>query len=191
MSKTSLRSAAVGLLVATLALAPFLIFTDEAEMSEVEDHDTEEEQTDSEEADSEDTEEVSADAVAEYIEERGLVTVNETDYEDMQARSDQLTEAEQELAELREEIEAAEEAESENDETDTGETEEINNLYLVVSSGMSSGEIASILEDSGIIDDAADFRQYIDDNDLVMSVRMGEYMLDSTMSISEIAEIIT
>ncbi|MFD1066256.1 hypothetical protein [Oceanobacillus locisalsi] len=51
--------------------------------------------------------------------------------------------------------------------------------------------ISNALEDEGIIDDAWDFNEYLEDNDLSGSVIPGTYEIDSDMSFSEISDIIT
>ncbi|SES43172.1 hypothetical protein [Salipaludibacillus aurantiacus] len=191
MTKSNLRSAAAGILLATAVLAPFSLFTDQG--SEAQSMGGEEN----------DPVELTDEELEVYINERGLISMSEEEYEAMQEKLDRLGEAEDEVAALRKEAEEAEETDSDNnDANDKAEAEDegedqssgdetIHQLYLVIGAGMSSGEIAILLEESKLIDDGADFRQYIEDNDLVMSIKAGQYMLDSSMSIAEIADKIT
>ncbi|WP_026689255.1 hypothetical protein [Alteribacter aurantiacus] len=83
----------------------------------------------------------------------------------------------------------ADEAEREEDDTHTDEMTDTKTVYqtaLVVTPGMTFGEIAGILERTDIIEDRSDFNDYISNNNLEMSLKQGEFVFDSTMSIGEI-----
>ncbi|WP_416147370.1 hypothetical protein ACM26V_14190 [Salipaludibacillus sp. HK11] len=199
MRRSDLRSLAGGITVATLVLSPFVLFGSEEGKAEENGVEVEEESIEDIEVTEED--------VQTYIESEGLFIVSADEYDSLYEFADyeeinsELEQVKEELAENKESLKVAEDeaeeaqealeaAEDESGST-SSEADTVYQLYLVVGSGMSSGEIANILEDSNIIDDAGDFRQYIDDEDLVMHIRIGNYQLDSSMSVREIAEIIT
>ncbi|PYZ92709.1 hypothetical protein CR194_13715 [Salipaludibacillus keqinensis] len=181
MTKSSLRSMAAGILLATFALAPILLFIEE------------DGEAVSQSPQSSESSELTDEEVDAFIEERGYTMIESEEYEELQRNLNRLEAHEDELMAFREEAEEAEESEPSEDseEEESSEEDRIYQLYLVIGSGMSSGEIAILLEDAQIIEDGADFRQYIEDNDLVMAIKAGRYMLDSSMSVSEIAEEIT
>lgn len=62
---------------------------------------------------------------------------------------------------------------------------------LVIQPGMSSATVAEQLAISKIIDDASQFVNYLTEKNLTHKIKVGEFELDSGMTISEIAEIIT
>ncbi|WP_280769657.1 hypothetical protein [Salipaludibacillus daqingensis] len=198
MKKSDLRSLSGGILVATLVLSPFILFGDDE--GQADEEKSEIEQVDHIE-DNETESEVTDQDIQAYIEAEGLFIVSESEYDSLKEGSSDIELVKAELEETKEELEEQKEAaqlaadeleelqEQEDESSSDGDT--IHQLYLVIGSGMSSGEIAIILEDANIINDAADFRQHIEDEDLIMSIKTGNYMLDSSMSIREIADIIS
>lgn len=59
---------------------------------------------------------------------------------------------------------------------------------IEVVSGMSSYEIAQLLENAGIIEDAADFDSYLNANGYSTQLKINTYTFDSNMTYEEIAE---
>ena len=59
---------------------------------------------------------------------------------------------------------------------------------IEVVSGMSSYEIAQLLEDAGIIEDAADFDSYLNSNGYSTQLKINTYTFDSSMTYEEIAK---
>ncbi|RDW21921.1 hypothetical protein CWR45_00065 [Oceanobacillus chungangensis] len=57
--------------------------------------------------------------------------------------------------------------------------------------GMPASTITSVLADQGIIDDASEFNNYLDEHDYTLKVRMGTHKVTSAMSFYELAEAIT
>ncbi|MFJ8066734.1 hypothetical protein ACIQYS_19265 [Psychrobacillus sp. NPDC096426] len=62
---------------------------------------------------------------------------------------------------------------------------------LHIQSGMTSRDISVFLEQTGIIQNKQDFEDYLSAQDLSGKIQIGQYELNSTMSIKQIAEIIT
>lgn len=64
-------------------------------------------------------------------------------------------------------------------------------VVLHIQSGMTSKDISVSLEQTGIIQNKQDFEDYLTVQDLSGKIQIGQYELNSTMSIKQIAEIIT
>lgn len=62
---------------------------------------------------------------------------------------------------------------------------------LSIESGSNSTIVSEKLERSGIISSSKELEQFLSDNHLAGRIQIGEYELDSTMSIKEIAGVIT
>ena len=65
------------------------------------------------------------------------------------------------------------------------------NTVLHIQSGMTSRDISVFLEQTGIIQNKQDFEDYLTAQDLTGKIQIGQYELNSTMSLKEIAAIIT
>ncbi|UTR16126.1 endolytic transglycosylase MltG [Salipaludibacillus sp. LMS25] len=195
MTRSKLRSTAVGLLIATIALAPFIIFADDNSEAATDEGKGTEKETAKEASQEVDESEVlvTEQDMLQYIEENDLVAITSNKFEELQADIDRLSELEEELADLQEEngSEEDEADEGEADEASSSDDDDVHRLYLVIGSGMSAGEIAEVLEETNIISNASDFRDYIENNDLESAIKSGQFMLDSTMSVSEIVGKIT
>ncbi|MCR6095001.1 endolytic transglycosylase MltG [Salipaludibacillus agaradhaerens] len=191
MTRSKLRSTAVGILIATIALAPFIIFADDNSDAATDEGQVNEEQPDKEDSHEENGSEVlvTEQDMLQYIEENDLVALTAAKFEELQEDIDRLSELEDELAVLQEETEAA--SVDDEGEESTSDSDDVHRLYLVIGSGMSAGEIANVLEETNIISSASDFRKYIENNDLESAIKSGQFMLDSTMSVSEIVGKIT
>lgn len=84
----------------------------------------------------------------------------------------------------------AEDLQNEQEDTDSHE-DSITKTVLVIESGTTSKDVANTLEQSAIIKDADQFNAYLTKNNLSGKVQIGEYNLDSSMSIETIANHIT
>ncbi|MDM5229162.1 hypothetical protein QUF73_23930 [Cytobacillus sp. NJ13] len=62
---------------------------------------------------------------------------------------------------------------------------------LTINSGMTPGEIAAQLEKANVIDQAADFGNYLEEYGYSKKVQLGTFELTADMSYKEIAKIIT
>lgn len=69
--------------------------------------------------------------------------------------------------------------------------EEITRMILTVESGMTSPEISSALLSNGLITDEKAFNDYLTSQQLTDRIQIGEYDLNSTMTIEQIATLIT
>ncbi|SER81302.1 endolytic transglycosylase MltG [Psychrobacillus sp. OK032] len=65
------------------------------------------------------------------------------------------------------------------------------NTVLHIQTGMTSRDISVFLEQAGIIQNKQDFADYLSAQDLSGKIQIGQYELNSTMSLKQIAEIIT
>ncbi|WP_042145939.1 hypothetical protein [Paucisalibacillus sp. EB02] len=96
-------------------------------------------------------------------------------------------------AETNEENNAQTESTEESTENEDSKKEQdsAKNFKLVIESGMPSSTISNELEANGIIDDAAEFISYLEDEGYAVRIQLGEFQLTSDMSYFEIAEALT
>lgn len=94
----------------------------------------------------------------------------------------------EELANLQIATSAAEETVNHEEESSSAP---IIKTILRIESGTTSSSLSYELERSGIIEDTTEFDLYLSTNDLSGKIQIGEYDLDSSMSMSQIAKIIT
>ncbi|MHA6259490.1 hypothetical protein ACXYMX_06180 [Sporosarcina sp. CAU 1771] len=69
--------------------------------------------------------------------------------------------------------------------------EPLENSTFVISPGTDSATVAQLLVEQGILNETAHFELYLEAKGLNGRIQIGEYDLDSTMSIERIAKIIT
>ncbi|MER2172049.1 MAG: hypothetical protein ABS938_15620 [Psychrobacillus psychrodurans] len=67
----------------------------------------------------------------------------------------------------------------------------VQGLTLTITSGMTSSDISSLLEEAGVIQNKMDLHDYIVDQNLAGKIQIGEYEVNSSMSIKQITELIT
>ncbi|GGA32115.1 endolytic transglycosylase MltG [Psychrobacillus lasiicapitis] len=84
----------------------------------------------------------------------------------------------------------ASETEKKVETADTASNEATNSV-LHIQSGMTSRDISTSLEQAGIIQNKQDFEDYLIAQDLSSKIQIGQFELNSTMTIKQIAEIIT
>lgn len=80
------------------------------------------------------------------------------------------------------------------DETDSSQestSDPIIKTLLRIEPGTNSSNVSSELERTGIISNSTEFENYLKTNDLSGKIQIGEYELDSSMNINEIARMIT
>lgn len=65
------------------------------------------------------------------------------------------------------------------------------NVSITVSSGMSSEQVAGMLQANGIIENASDFDAYLNQNGYSKIISVGNYEIVANSTYKEIAEIIT
>ncbi|MCZ8534803.1 hypothetical protein [Psychrobacillus psychrodurans] len=121
-------------------------------------------------------------------------TITEDDYEQAQQ---ELTEVKKQLAELQLDLNTAQQDQTDATdkvvETDTTaeQTPTVASMILSVEVGMASSEISAQLEDAGIILNKVDMDNYLSDQGLAERIQIGNYKLNSSMSLKQIAETIT
>ncbi|MBY0122384.1 hypothetical protein [Bacillus sp. S/N-304-OC-R1] len=71
------------------------------------------------------------------------------------------------------------------------EEDTIHAYKLEIAAGMVSHEIASLLEQKKIIDDANEFETYLEENGYSKRIQLGKFELTAGMSYKQIAKIIT
>ncbi|WP_404403881.1 hypothetical protein [Jeotgalibacillus malaysiensis] len=92
---------------------------------------------------------------------------------------------------LQNEIAGWEDRMNQIESTDETPNEEITRMILSVESGMTSPDISSALYQNGLIPDESAFNDYLADQGLTDRIQIGEYDLNSTMTIEQMAKLIT
>ena len=117
-------------------------------------------------------------------------------HEEISILQDTLNRTEEELAKLQLATSVAETSANENGESEEASDPESSASPLVktllrIEPGATSADIAYQLERSGIIKHATEFENYLIKNELSGKLQIGEYDLNSSMSVKEIAKMIT
>ncbi|MGJ9381745.1 hypothetical protein [Salipaludibacillus sp. CF4.18] len=138
---------------------------------------------------------ITTEEASSFLEEKGFSTIPTEEYELLTEQRDDLTEEINSLTSQLEELEQSQVNEEENNpeetSTEASDSEVIYNSVLSISSGMTTQEISEQLVSLNIIDDAEEFSNAIFDRQLEQRLQIGEFTLDSQMSINEIVEKIT
>ncbi|MEK4486473.1 hypothetical protein MHH81_12905 [Psychrobacillus sp. FSL H8-0484] len=109
----------------------------------------------------------------------------------------ELTQVKQQLAALQLDLQNAQKKQATTPVAQKKETPEksasdgTRNMVLIIQSGMNSNDVGSLLEQSGVIQNKLDLEDYLQAQDLSSRLQIGEYELHSSMTIKQIAEIIT
>lgn len=178
MTKDQLKGLGTGVILATALLIPSVLAGDNEQADPVDQSESNDENI----SGSDDGHRFSDEEWEEYQE----LTAEHTVLEEMLMAADEKNQLlNEEIADLESELEEHEEQES------VLENASAQALYLVVNQGMTAGEIGEILERAELLNSSSEFREYIEDEELVMSIRAGEYLLTGDMSIPEIADRIT
>ena len=121
-------------------------------------------------------------------------TITQKKYNDAQ---EELQSVKQQLAQLQLDLENAQNEETttvnskvEQIENETQKTQKQSNT-LTIESGMNTTEISNSLEEMGIIQNKQDLEDYLIAQDLASRLQIGEYELNSSMTIKQISEMIT
>ena len=101
----------------------------------------------------------------------------------------ELVDVKQQLAQLQLDLENAQQepVQGANEETSIG----IVKTVLEIKSGMKSSDIATSLENAGIIQNKQDFEDYLTAQNMTANIQIGKFEVNSTMTIKQIAESIT
>lgn len=133
---------------------------------------------------------LSVEDVEAYAENHQLKVLTDDDYQQLINENEEMKNQieQQEIAENEDEAEQEDTGTSEN-EDESGEN--VYHYVLQIESGMNSSDIADLLESNQVIEDASSFIEYLQENDLSQTIQLGSYEVTSTMSIEEIAQMIT
>ncbi|MEC5422246.1 hypothetical protein QGM71_01930 [Virgibacillus sp. C22-A2] len=174
--KQLIRSFSVGLLTAGIILLIGYYFIDDSSTQ---------------------AEQRSVDSMIIEIEQEGYRVLTEAEYISISVNKDQDNKStastiEESMAEKEEEEDEDSEAEVEDPpEEETSEQDNTATYTLHIEPGMASSTISSVLAENNIIENAAEFNKYLDEQDYSLKVQIGEFELSSTMSFFELAEAIT
>ncbi|MDX8045982.1 hypothetical protein SH601_08270 [Gracilibacillus sp. S3-1-1] len=91
--------------------------------------------------------------------------------------------------ELEQEIESLQEVEDNREVTDENAAHE--EVTIAIEEGMTMPDITDFLVDHQLISDTEQFVTYLESNDLTRYIQIGEFTLNSSMTIEEIASAIT
>ncbi|KIL48529.1 hypothetical protein KP77_23160 [Jeotgalibacillus alimentarius] len=106
--------------------------------------------------------------------------------------SEEYNTLQQELVEWEERVHSLErEAAELSEPEEEGEGEQITRMILTIESGMTSPEISEQLFSYGLIDNEDSFNEYLADQSLTDNIQIGQYDLNSTMTVEQIAKLIT
>ncbi len=132
---------------------------------------------------------LSVDEIETYAENHHLKVLTDEDFQQLINENKEMkNQIEQQVSENEDE------AEQEDTGTSESEDESGENVYhyvLQIESGMNSSDIADLLESNQVIEDASSLIEYLQENDLSQTIQLGSYEVTSTMSIEEIAQMIT
>lgn len=119
-----------------------------------------------------------------YLQENNLITVNETEYQQLLTKVENIDTETAELETTNQDVE-------EELEEDVEENVEAKEITIIINVGMSSGAVGLLLEEKGLIDDYQQFADYLVNNQLETKIKAGEFQLSTAMTIQEIAEALT
>lgn len=112
--------------------------------------------------------------------------------EELKSLQAELSTSKEQLAQIQLDLEAMS---KENTDEQIEEVEEPSSVQvqtvLIIRKGMTSTDISSILEQTNIIKNRKDFEQYLEDKKLSEGIQIGTYEINSSMTIVEIANLIT
>lgn len=136
--------------------------------------------------------------IEELVEKESISSTATTTDEAYKQAQQELTEVKKQLAELQLDLNAAQQVQTVAPKEETAETETTEeqaptaaSMTLSIEVGMTSSEISEKLADAGIILNKVDMDNYLSDQGLAGRVQVGNYELNSSMSIKQIAETIT
>lgn len=135
--------------------------------------------------------------IEELVEKESISSTATTTDEAYKQAQQELTEVKKQLAELQLDLNAAQQVQTvapkETAETETPEEQAPTaaSMTLSIEVGMTSSEISEKLADAGIILNKVDMDNYLSDQGLAGRVQVGNYELNSSMSLKQIAETIT
>ncbi len=135
--------------------------------------------------------------IEELVEKESISSTATTTDEAYKQAQQELTEVKKQLAELQLDLNAAQQVQTvgpkETAQTETAEEQAPTAASMTLSNevGMTSSEISEKLADAGIILNKVDMDNYLSDQGLAGRVEVGNYELNSSRSLKQIAEPIT
>lgn len=135
--------------------------------------------------------------IEEFVEKEKITSTSTITEEAYEQSQQELTEVKKQLAELQLDLTNAQQDQSDAS-VETVETKPTiaptsseASITLSIQLGMTSSEISTIIEDAGIILNKVDLDNYLSDQGLAGRLQVGNYELNSSMSLKQIAETIT
>ncbi len=116
-----------------------------------------------------------------YIEEQELKLLSQDEYTNLVDENE----------ELKAQLNALEKDNNTSDGSASSTEKDVFHYVLEIEQGMNSSDIADSLERNKIINDTKPFIDYLAEHDLSQTIQLGSYEIDSSMSIEEIASLIT
>lgn len=112
--------------------------------------------------------------------------------EELKSLQAELSTSKEQLAQIQLDLEAMskENTDEQIEEVDEPSSVQVKTV-LIIRKGMTSTDISSILEQTNIIKNRKDFEQYLEDKKLSEGIQIGTYEINSSMTIVEIANLIT
>ncbi|MTT33176.1 hypothetical protein GMB86_14350 [Terrilactibacillus sp. BCM23-1] len=121
---------------------------------------------------------ITEEAVSNYLTKNNQIAVSQEDFnkwqKDLQAQKQEKTKSN-----------------SHNNSKDNPPKKDVHKLTLNITSGMVPGEIAEKLHDAKIIKSTEEFNKYFHTNNRENFIQLGEFNVNSEMSIPKIAQVIT
>ncbi|MDE3839603.1 aminodeoxychorismate lyase [Bacillus methanolicus] len=125
------------------------------------------------------------------LEDKGFIVLSQSEFTKLQKHSHRKSEAEQ----YQETAENAEKSiHTNNDHVQASSVAEENKIIsyeLKITDGMNTEQIATILANVRIIEDAEDFEEYLSKNGYSTRIQLGTFLLTNEMDYSQIAKILT
>ncbi|EIJ78871.1 aminodeoxychorismate lyase [Bacillus methanolicus PB1] len=126
------------------------------------------------------------------LEDKGFIVLSQSEYTKLQKQLHRKSEAEQNQ-ETAKNVKKSIHTENDNIQASDSDAEENNviSYELKITSGMNTEQIATILSNVRIIEDAEDFEEYLSENGYSTRIQLGTFHLTNKMDYSQIAKILT
>ena len=132
------------------------------------------------------------------MEDNSIITPDESDGKDDVVVKDDTTEEDLTTEVQDTELDTTEDSTTEETTEDEPTTEEKttanddgDTVTITVQSGMSSYDVAVLLEAAGVVDNASDFDVYLNQNGYSTRIEVGEFKVTDDMSYEELAKLLT
>lgn len=135
--------------------------------------------------------------IGEFVEKEEITSTSAITQDAYDQAQQELSDVKKQLATLQLDLNNAQQVQTNapeeptKTETTTEHTPSETSMTLSIQLGMASSEISAKLEDAGIILNKVDMDNYLSDQGLAGRIQVGNYELNSSMSLKQIAETIT